>query len=367
LAKNSFISSFKKLPVAFLSSMVLFCATHALLVNSDAFWRFCYFYSNPMPDDGIRLEAQLNGISTSETRKKIFVTGSSQAREDVDVDYLNRRLKAADSVFYNFGISGNASPVEMLMLKDRLLAKNPDVIVYIPFVGSFYSRYNIQKMKCFFSPVILPDMVRVLGVKQIMADPHVRTAFVDSFLGTLTVFYRHRESVQRITRNALVHYARIERRKAVKRYAYKKNMPPTYFQSEIKRAGGRKYKRSAYTNFNENLFVRFARGIASKKVKLIVVSGPVHPLITQCYPEQIDAAYHRFLAEQAGKIGYVYLGQSDLPSFTAQEFIDFTHLNAAGRGRLSEFFKNYFSERDNPMNIERPTSNFEWEKMKKQK
>ena len=63
----------------------------------------------------------MRSIAESDDREKIFLTGSSQTREDFDVDYLNRTMKETHAVFYNFGTSGNASPIEMLMIKDRLL------------------------------------------------------------------------------------------------------------------------------------------------------------------------------------------------------------------------------------------------------
>ncbi len=344
LAKRSSISNSKKLPIAFIGSILFFLFTHLLIVNNQAFWRFCYLYSDPVPDDGIRLEAQLRGIAESDGRKKIFLTGSSQTREDFDIDYLNRKMKGAHTVFYNFGTSGNASPIEMFMIKDKLLAKNPAAILYVPFVGTFYSRYYFAKMKYYFSPVILPHMLRALGLKQILKYENIRTPFIDSVLGTLTIFYRYRESIGRIILTALSHHMYIERRAGPEKYAYTKNKPAAYFERAIKRAKGNKYSISGYTEFSEYLFILFAQDIIAKGVELTVMSGPVHPLIKKCYPEKIDVRYNNFLSHQAEKLGFVYIPQSHLPPFAEQDFIDFTHLNESGRSKLTKFLEDYVSE-----------------------
>jgi hypothetical protein len=344
VGKSLSISSFRTLPVAVIGSILLFLVTQALIADTQAFWRFCYFYSDPLPDDGIRLEAQLRGIVPSDGRKKIFLAGSSQTREDFDVDSLNQNLKETQTIFYNFGISGNASPIEMFMLKDRLLAKNPAAVIYVPFIGTFYSRYYFEKMKYYFSPVIIPHLLKALGLTQIVKSENIRTSLIESVLGTLTVFYRYRESLRRIIFTALSHHLHIARRAGPKHYAYAKSKPPAYFAREIKRAQGNKYSVSGYTAFSEYLFVRFAQDIIAGGVKLVVISGPVHPLITKCYPEEIDLRYHSFLSRQAEKLGFAYLPQSHLPRFAEQDFIDFTHLNESGRKKLTRFLEDYVSK-----------------------
>ena len=136
MVKSSSTSNSRKLPIAFIGSLLCFFSVHLLIVNNQAFWRFCYFYSDPVPDDGIRLEAQLRGITPSDGVKRVFLTGSSQTREDFDVAYLNRKTAETHTLFYNFGTSGNASPIEMFMLKDKLLARKPAAILYVPFVAA---------------------------------------------------------------------------------------------------------------------------------------------------------------------------------------------------------------------------------------
>lgn len=342
------IFNFKQLPIAFLGSIVLFFIIQSMVEKSETFWRFCYFFSDPLVDDAIRLEAQLRTISPGDEQKTIFLTGSSQTREDFDVDYLNREFKKAHTTFYSLGVSGNASPIEMFMLKEKLLARKPEVLIYVPFVGTFYSSYDFRKMKYYFNPVILPYLVKYVGIKNILTHPHLRTYFIDSFLGRATIFYQYRESIGRILLRAMRHYTHIERQGAPERYAYKTNKPRAYFEREIKKARESKYRPTPYTALSKSLFTLFAKHVIAQGVKLIVVTGPVHPLIKMCYKREIDADYEHFLSGQAHNLGFVYLPESQLPSFKEEEFVDFTHLNASGRKRFSRFIKSYLSQGNNP-------------------
>jgi hypothetical protein len=125
-------------------------------------------------------------------------------------------------------------------------------------------------------------------------------------------------------------------------------MPESYFEDEIKKDNKNRYYISQYTELNEELFTTFARDVVSDGVKLIIISGPTHPLIKLCYSEELDIAYNSFIAEQASEIGFTYLRENQLPSFTAEDFIDFTHLNVQGRSKLSSFLKIYMEENNLP-------------------
>ena len=122
----------------------------------------------------------------------------------------------------------------------------------------------------------------------------------------------------------------------------------SYFEDEIKKANKNKYYISQYTELYEELFILFAKDVVSEGVKLIVISGPTHPLINLCYPEELDIAYNNFITEQASEIGFTYLPENKLPPFSAEDFIDFTHLNAQGRSKLSRFLKIYLEENNLP-------------------
>lgn len=154
----------------------------------------------------------------------------------------------------------------------------------------------------------------------------------------------YRDSLERIFTSAVINYVGNEIRTAPKKYAYQDAKPESYFTAEIEKANENQYYVSVYTGLNEELFSAFARDVISRGTKFIVLSGPTHPLIKKTYKATvIDTAFDGFFREQALKLGFAYLPQSELPLFTEDDFIDFTHLNAAGRGKLTEFLKDYLA------------------------
>jgi len=336
--KNSFILVFKKLPFVFISSLFLFFLIESGLANSSTFWRFCNRYSEPMLDDGIRLEAELRTMPEVDKAKKVFLAGSSQAREGLDIEYLNNRFE--NVLFYNLGASGAASGIDMFMITDKLLSKQPETIVYLTFVEGFYYDYNYGKLKRYFDPKVMPYFLEHIDSRTIFSH---KGHLLDAFLGRISLFYKYRSSFGRIFSSALKDYLGMEKGDSVKRFAFRENKPRSYFMREIAKADKKRYLATSYTVLNQQLFKLTAKEIAAKGVRLIVLSGPTHPLISDCYEREIDIAYDSFFEKQAKELGFVYLSKEQLPVFTKDDFIDFTHLNKAGRIKLTGFFGDYFS------------------------
>lgn len=312
-----------------------------VLMQLKGFWQICYLYGNPISDDGIRLQAQLRIMSDNHENKRVFFVGSSQTREDFDVDHLNSLFGEKSVEFFNLGISGAAQPIEMFMIEDSLLKKKPDVIVYMPFVGSFYGSYGFAKMKYYFSPKVLPYMFDYLGIKEIFDH---RYAFIDSFLSEFSLFFKYKNSLKRISVALLSSYLWGEEKAAPEKFGYHKNKDPIYFKNEIKKSKGKRYDENRYSMLNENLFVLFADNIISNEITFIVVDAPVHPLIKETYKNDIDIEYSSFLLKQSKEIGFVFLEKNTLPKFSKEDFIDFTHLNKQGRDKMTAFIAKYFEQ-----------------------
>ena len=81
---------------------------------------------------------------------------------------------------------------------DKLLKKKPDIIVYIPFVGSFYSDYNYEKLKYFFDFKIIPEVYNSLGMDEFRRE---KIFFKDAIVSSASYFYKYRVSLKNITIN----------------------------------------------------------------------------------------------------------------------------------------------------------------------
>jgi hypothetical protein len=283
------------------------------------FWRYCYHYSEPLGDDGIRYESEIWRAKRLDGKRKVLLTGSSQTREDFDMEYLNEAFEENGVAFYNLGLNGGAPPMDVMMTLDRIVTVNPDVVIYVPYVGSFYADYNYERLPYLSSIKIVPHVLRYLGVKEMYEQ---RQYFIESFLGDVLFFYRHRVSLLRILKNGIKNFLGTDTRVRPVRYAYRVNKPESFFVEKIEESQGNRFFVSRFTELNKALFILFAGRMKSEGIRLIVIDGPTHPLIKQTYKREFDIAYKK------------------------REFIDFTHLNELGRAKLSVFLKEYLEKNE---------------------
>ncbi|MDD5513602.1 MAG: hypothetical protein PHD09_07520 [Candidatus Omnitrophica bacterium] len=340
MPKNSSTFNFRKLPSAFLCSVALFFISQALMAGSKSFWHFCYYYSLPMYDDALRLEAQLRLMPPNDNNTRVFLIGSSQAREDFDTELLNQNFKKSGIIFYNLGFSG-ASPIEIFMIKDKLLKHNPKTIIYVPYIQSFYNDYDLSKVRYYFSPALLPYLMEYLGPESVIRH---RGYLIDSIAAENSLIFKYRRSLPRIIFTAVRNFFAKNKISGPKNYAYYENMSDSYFKEKVSQAGSNRYTVDGFTMMNEKLFILFAEEVKTMGIDLIVIDGPTHPMIKEFYKKESELAYNYFFKAQAKRFGFIYLGRDDLPDFNNKDFIDFTHLNNTGRIKFTRFIENYFSK-----------------------
>jgi hypothetical protein len=160
-------------------------------------------------------------------------------------------------------------------------------------------------------------------------------------VGSVSVLYRFRKQFNRVAERWLEAALSGRWRTAPMVYEYTENKPPEYFSEKIKEYGGYRYTASSYTRLNEELFETFARQVAQEGVRFVVIDGPVHPRMSALVSPAADRGYHEYLARAADGVGFTYVPLNGLPPFAAPDFIDFAHLNAGGRRKLSEFMGDY--------------------------
>src|SRR6185436_3975239 len=100
------------------------------LAYNPAFWGFIFRNAKVGDNDVLRFEAMLRAIPPQAPFKKVLILGTSQAREGIDADYLNKEFPHAR--FYNLAMSGSSAPIDNFLAEDKLLALNPDAVIYMP-------------------------------------------------------------------------------------------------------------------------------------------------------------------------------------------------------------------------------------------
>lgn len=345
MAGSSFIFNSKRIPTAFMASVVLFVLTQAVIVNAPGFWKFCYFFSYPSSGDKLRMEAQLRLMPADSTVKKVFLIGSSEVREDYDTALLNKVFMGKGVHFYNFGLSGYGSPLEMLYVKNEIAAYKPDVVVYMPYIGSFYPDGDfdvINTLRSYFHPSMIPYLQRHLG-SAVVFNKEMAVIYLDYLWSQMSPLYKYRDQMQLILTASARNTLGVEKRSEPLRFAYKANQHPTYFVAEILKEKSAKFRKSALTGLNQELFTDLVDEFAEKGAGFMAVSGPPNPLIKETFAKELNDEYQIFLTAQAQKRGFVFVPEDQLPVFDIKEFIDFTHLNAVGRTHFTLYFAEVFA------------------------
>lgn len=343
MARNSSTSSSDRVPIAFLLAALLCVGAHCFVAFSDGFWVVAYRYSKIPKEDPLRLEAILRAIPGRESpQRKVLLVGSSLTREGFDVKLLNERFRADKLSFYNLGVAGSSQPLDLYMLRKRLFEKAPEMIMYMPFVESFYSSYDdndYNRLHHHFDYSVLPHLLRHFGWGYVR--DHQRT-LGDALLGKISILYRFRKQFNRVAVRWLTAKLTGAPDPEPMSYEYTENQPPEYFAAKVNEYGGEyRYARSEYTELNEMLFREFVRETHEAGIQLVVIDGPVHPRMQAFFSEDTAREYQTFLERSERELGFVYLRRDELPRFSSEDFIDFAHLNAVGREKLSGFMAGY--------------------------
>lgn len=344
---NLSIFNSKKLPGPFVLSLVLFTLLQVGLDHCPAFWRYvernCRFHY----DDPLRFESVLRRIPVHTPFKKVLLFGTSQAREGINVDYINEQFKGKNIRFYDLGVIGTMFPVDLIMFKDRILALKPDAVVYSPFVESFYQPYKeqpVNNLEYNFNPAVLPYLAKHLRLEDLNKD--LRGDLLDAGVGSVSLFYRFRNHLGDIFYLSLKYALGVEKRPPPRTSFFTEPYSEFYYQETIEVFSKKeKYRHTNYTDLYQELFTIFAKDIVSHNIKLIVHNCPVHPLFPKICYSAILTEYHGFLKQQAREIGFTYTPNADLPDFKAEEFNDFTHLTRSGRERFTRFLVGYFERK----------------------
>lgn len=317
---------------------LLVVTMHVWVASSDTLWSELYRYSVPVRDDALRIEARLRLASGDDEESHVVLMGSSQAREDFDVADLNRRFDTRNQ-FLNLGVSGQGNPIEMYMLTPRVIDARPSLVVYMPFIASQYYPYAYSTFALYFDPNILPLINTMYGWPELVDHSN---AIAWGYLGRASILMRYRTSVQHMVDDAVRRWIRDAPPKATQTFAYHKRKPESHFKKMIEKHRKRpRFHDHRYRALSQAAFHAMAMTLEEQGIPLLVVEGPVHPLIRHFYDPALDERYSEFMTSAADTHGFTYLPASELPRFGDEDFNDFTHLNADARARFTAFMADY--------------------------
>jgi hypothetical protein len=227
----------------------------------------------------------------------------------------------------------------MYMLTPRVTETKPDLIIYMPLIGSFFRPYSYQTFDLYFDPNILPLIRSTHGWSE-FADRAEVVAM--GFIGRASILFRHRNSFQSMTDDAVQRWVTGSPAKVPQTYAYHKRKPVSHFKRLIEAHRKRpRYREHRYRELYQEAFRMMVQSLIDQDIVLLVVDGPTHPLIRHFYDPALDSEFEQFMNSMSATYGFTRLRKSDLPEFHDEDFNDFTHLNAPGRARFNAFIADY--------------------------
>ncbi|MBU0679588.1 MAG: hypothetical protein KJ626_15915 [Verrucomicrobia bacterium] len=337
--KSSSTSNSRRWPKGLLLGLLILAIGQPLLLKWPVLWEQLYRFSMPFNDDPLRVEAVSRLARAHHPARRVLIVGSSQAREDFDIKRLNGELESDGIEVLNVGMSGGGPPIDMYMMMDEFIELEPDLIVYMPYFGSFYqSKYDYLKFRYYFDPRILPWLKKYVGYEDLLEKKEV---VYDLAVSRVFPLYRYREFIQRGLMNLLTDISQGSVRQEAVRYALTEIWTPERFEEYFKEGMDPWYEETSYTALNRDLFGAFAENLKEQGVTLLVIDGPSHAILERTYTDDLPGRHDRFLRDEAARLGYAYISLADMQPFTVEDFADFTHLNERGRQKLTTVLLDY--------------------------
>lgn len=338
MGMNSYTFNFKRLPWSCIGAILIIILIQFALASNAVLQNTLFLFTSPSKSDPLRIHYFLNQAK-KDKGKKVFLLGTSQSREGFDVHVLNDHFKKNNITFYNMGAAAY-SGIDLYMEIDRILDAKPDLIAYMPYVGNFYLDYDFKRLKYYYHPKIIPFLLKRIEHKPLFEN---RWFLFDAYLSKISYFFKYREEFKPIFYKIL-DYLVFRRCKTIEAeyFHYSKNVEPKYFEEQRDRFKGKKFYFSQYTEAEQEAFHKTVRIIKKNNSQFIVIDAPNNPRIRSVCPPKIENAYEAFLTKLLSNEGILFVRKKDLPDFTMDQFIDFTHLNATGRAILTNHFIKYF-------------------------
>ena len=291
-------------------------------------------FAAPLPDSFYRFEAQIESADPSDTN--IFFIGSSQLREGVDALYLEAGLRQqgpAPIRVKNFGTSSSVSIDQYLQLP-LVLKKKPELVVVMNSWRFFYLKYEMVKFK--YSTHSLKQVLKAVilyGPARFLKDagdelPDILCAsFFRSF--RYIRLYRIPEIAQRYMQAK-------DKNRAPRWYAYGEARAP---EAQIEKYAGMQIEITEAAEIKKRFFVKMIRDLKVSGARVLVVEAPYHPRVEAKTNRAAGAwpEYENFMRQTARELDFEYISAGDLPVFEEEDFLDTTHLGAAGRRKFSRY------------------------------
>jgi hypothetical protein len=305
-------------------------------------WGTLFEYSDTRTDRALDFWAKLELSDPAVTT--IYLLGSSQVREGVDSGLLGELLGAAlGKKLQVVNLGGNKLGMPELYLQlDSLLPKKPAFLVVAPSPRSRYwsyedGNYLTTASDYAYSLASSAVVCKEFGLSMdrgIMQDFGLRSVLYNTVPSTRYV--RAFDVPKLIGR-----YIRDEPTTRTD-YALGPNTARRSLRAQLRFFGQPKY--SEETLVHERMTQRFAETVVASGTRMSFVEFPMHPNLLKRLPPSWQQALQQSGADVdrvATRYNLAHLSRNHLPSFDRREFFDGTHLNPAGRKKMTHILADH--------------------------
>jgi len=325
-----------RLPTAalFAAAIVLVVELIGVPIASHIAWPRAWLHSSPRTDDALRLAAQLELADTSE--RLVYVTGSSQGREDVDRELTHTLLADAgitDVQVWNLAVAGGDA-IDAFLQLDAIVEKPPQLVLMVASWVFFYDSYDTTKLELYCTSLTrLRQVAHIYGPQSFWRDADGELS--SAVLSNLVPSFRWARSYLSID---LVRSMLGEERSEPRWHAGYAQQGEEYFVRTLAKYGGRRHGVSLDTLRKRRALEAMARELRARDIELVIIEGPLHPRSAEMSRDflVIWEDYITNMRLMSENLDFTYVEIDACGLADAELFNDFGHLNARGRQLFTE-------------------------------
>ena len=321
----------RRWPAAALAALLVFCAVESLAWRDERWLRFCARYAPPGAGDPLIVTARAQLLPAPGTPPPVLLLGSSQVREGLDCAVFERALGGRPCA--NLAVGGG-SPLDVGYVARRTSRRWPRRVVVI---GVFAKVMHMAPKAAFTDAGTVTALSRGGAWRGMTAAAWMDIAY--GLAGRVSETLRDRDALLALRATAGRDWRRAWRLELPappdRVLASDPPQPERYFDNRLGLVDFDTLP-GTYTGAQE---AALDASIAAERAAgnaVVLVDFPTRPGYETTLPPSATRHYDDFRARLEARRDVTLVRERDLPPLFLADFLDFTHLAASGRQKVSE-------------------------------
>jgi hypothetical protein len=320
----------RRWPAAALLALAAFLAAEHLAWASPAWLRFCARYAPPGPGDPLIVTARAGLLPEGGAEPPVLLVGSSQIREGLDCAAFEAASPGRPCA--NLA-TGGGSPLDALFVARRAASRWPRRLVV---TGVFAKVLHMEPKPAFTDAATARCVLGAGGWRRVGSATWLGLAY--GLFGRVSETLRDRDALRAVRDTVGGEWRRAWRGELPAQpdrlLAGEAPQADRYFDNRLGRVDF-DTRPNAFTAAQERaLDALVTREKAAGNV-VVLVDFPTRPGYETTLPPEAVAHYEAFRARLHRRTDAIVVRPEQLPPLFLADFLDFTHLSASGREKVS--------------------------------